>query len=97
MIKENYEPFDEEKKEEKRITKKFLKELLRSDLQLYYVTPSLNDVLYLHFKGFKRIENLKEFVNVKVIYFEGNCIQKIEGLENLELLTCLYLHQNMIE
>ena len=36
---------------EKRITKEFLKKLLRSDFKMYYSTPSLNDQLYLHYKG----------------------------------------------
>ena len=80
----------------KRITQKWLKTFLRSDLKLYYITPSLNDILYLHFKGFCRIEQLEKFVNVKVIYFEGNCLEKIENLEKLEKLKSLYLHQNLI-
>ena len=38
--------------ESKRITKDFLKKLLRSDFKLYYSTPELNDHLYLHYKGY---------------------------------------------
>ena len=80
-----------------RITPEFMKKLLRSDLNLYYMTPSLNDVLYLHFKGFSRIENLQEYVNVKVLYMEGNCIEEIHGLHKMAQLKSLYLHQNLIE
>lgn len=54
------------------ISKEFLKKLLRSDMKLYYSTPELNDVLYLHFKGFKKIENLEAFTELKVLYFESN-------------------------
>jgi dynein assembly factor 1 len=65
--------------EEKRLTKDFLKKLLRKDFKLYYTTPYLNDCLYLHYKGFDRLENLEEFTGLKVIYLEGNGLNKIEG------------------
>jgi dynein assembly factor 1 len=65
--------------DEKRITKEWLKKFLRKEFKLYYTTPSLNDCLYLHYKGFPKIENLEEFTGLKVIYLEGNGITKIEG------------------
>lgn len=34
------------------ISKAFLKKLVRSDFRTYYTTPELNDILYLHYKGF---------------------------------------------
>ena len=37
--------------DKKRITKDFLKKLLRTEFKHYYTTPSLNDILYLHYKG----------------------------------------------
>lgn len=43
---------------EKRMTKEYIQKLLRSDFQLYYCSPELNDSLYLHYKGFVEIENL---------------------------------------
>lgn len=54
--------------EPKKITKEFLKKFLRSNFKLYYSTPSLNDCLYLHYKGknkflfflFNLIKGLKE-------------------------------------
>ena len=56
----------------KGMTKEFFKKLLRSDHRLYYTTESLNDILYLHFKGFSKIENLEPFTGVKCLYMENN-------------------------
>ncbi len=73
------------------MTKPGLKKLCR-ELKLYN-TPELNDKLYLHYKGFVRIENLDEFTGLKVIYLEGNGFTKIEGLENQRELRHLYAFQ----
>jgi dynein assembly factor 1 len=81
---------------DKRITKQFLKNLLRSDIKLYYCTPNLNDTLYLHYKGFEAIENLEDFAELKVLYLDSNCIGKIENLSNKSKLRCLYLQENLI-
>jgi len=45
--------------DEGKITKEFLKKLVKSDFKQYYTTPYLNDVLYLHYKGFNQISNLE--------------------------------------
>lgn len=45
-----------------------------------YEFPELNNKLYLHFKGFKKIQNLNAFVNVKTLWLENNVITKIENL-----------------
>ena len=81
----------------KRITKQFLKKLLRSDIKMYYCTPSLNDILYLHYKGFDAIENLEEFTELKVLYIEGNAISKLENLGWCSKLRCLYIQENLIK
>ena len=62
-----------------------------------YTTPSINDKIYLHYKGFKRIEHLDEYTGLKAIWLEGNGFTQIEGLENQRLLRSLFLHENIIE
>jgi len=73
--------------DEGKITVEFLKKLVKSDFKTYYSTPYLNDVLYLHYKGFSQITNLQDYtgtlwvnLGLKVLYLEGNSIKKIEGL-----------------
>ena len=61
-----------------------------------YDSPKLNVNLYLHFQGFRKIQNLDSFTNLQVLYLENNSINKIEGLDNLVNLTCLYLQNNYI-
>ena len=79
-----------------RISDQFLKKLLSSDIRMYYNTRYLNDKLYLHYKGFRKIENLEEFTGLKVLYIEGNALEKIEGLDNCKELRCLYIQENCI-
>ena len=72
------------------ITEDFLKELCEANGQ--YSTPSLNDTLYLHYKGFEKIENLEKYENLKSIWLECNGINRISGLESLTKLRMVYLH-----
>eukprot|EP00798_Chlamydomonas_sp_ICE-L_P030621 gene30621-35632_t len=61
-----------------------------------YRTPSLNETLYLNFKGFSCIENLDEYVNLKALFLEGNALDSLDGLPELPELRCLYVQQNCL-
>jgi len=77
------------------MTKEALDKIIK-DMKLYR-TYELNDTLWLHYKGFRKIENLDPFTGLKVLWLEGNGLQKIEGLDKLTNLRTLYLHENCIE
>lgn len=88
---------DLEDEEENKMSRRYLDKILCSDYKQYYRTHELNEILYLHYKSFKKIDNLHTFINLKCLYLEGNAISKIEGLDKLVNLTSLYLHENCIE
>ena len=63
-----------------------------------YSSPGLNDKLYLHFKGWKKIEEcLGEYNGVRALWLEGNGLRTLENLGNLKELRCLYIQQNCLE
>ncbi|KAJ9461330.1 Leucine-rich repeat-containing protein ODA7 [Diplonema papillatum] len=62
-----------------------------------YLQPLLNDQLYLHCRGFIRIDPvISRYTNVKALWLQQNAIGTIENLDALSQLGCLYLHQNCI-
>ncbi|KAL3159703.1 Leucine-rich repeat-containing protein oda7 [Trebouxia sp. C0009 RCD-2024] len=62
-----------------------------------YKTPSLNDKLYLHFKGFQSIAHLEPYTGLKALFLEGNAFESLEGLPPLSELKCLYVQQNILD
>ena len=62
-----------------------------------YSTPNINDKIYLHYKGFRCIQNLDEYTNLKCIWLEGNGLSRIEGLDKQKSLRTLFLQENIIE
>lgn len=54
-----------------------------------YLTPTLNDKLYCNCKGFVSISHLEEYINVKSLFLEGNCLESLCGIPQLPQLRCL--------
>ena len=77
------------------MTEPYIKQLCKKDK--LYRTPSVNDKLYLHYKGFRVIENLENYTGLNCLYLEGNGIARISGLDNQPNMRCLFLHENLIE
>ena len=61
-----------------------------------YETPELNDKIYLHFRGFKKIDNQDKFTGCKAIWLDSNGFSRIENLDPMIDLRCLYLSKNLI-
>lgn len=81
------------------LSKQYLKELCKSERMKNndcYGTPELNDKLYLHYKGFRKIQALEEYTALKCLWLEGNGLDELGGLERQTQLRTLYLHENCI-
>ena len=61
-----------------------------------YATPELNDVLYLHFGGYARLQELEAYTGVKALYAESNGLTEVSGIAHMSELRSLYLQNNLI-
>ncbi|CAM9188253.1 unnamed protein product, partial [Scytosiphon promiscuus] len=77
------------------LTKAMLRTMCRDNGQ--YSSPALNDKLYLHYKGIRKIQNLDEYTGLRVLWLEGNGLCKLEGMRAQTQLKTLYAHENLIE
>ncbi|KAJ3360834.1 hypothetical protein GGF32_007993 [Allomyces javanicus] len=78
------------------MTLPYLVELAKE--QKGYVTPALNDHLYLHFKGFAQIsEDIAQYSGLKTLWLEGNALSELRYLDALTELKCLYIQENVFE
>ena len=59
------------------MTPKALKDICKK--HNLYSTPSLNDKLYLQYKGFSEIQNLDVYTGLRCVWLEGNGIQHIKN------------------
>jgi len=71
--------------------------ILNSDRRMYYRTEELNDKLYMHYKGWNKIQNLEGFTGLKVLYAECNAFSEITGLQTCTNLRSLFLQENCIK
>ena len=79
------------------MTNRFFWELFKKEWKKYYRTPSLNEKLYLHYKGFSYIRNMEQFTGLKCLYFEGNGCKSMLGLEHCIEMRSLFIQENMIK
>ena len=77
------------------MTPEYLRKLCRE--HKLYGLPSLNDKLYLHYKGLTKIQCLDEYTGLRALWLEGNGLGKIEGLDSLKELRTLFLHENALD
>ncbi|KAJ1482262.1 hypothetical protein T484DRAFT_1668065 [Baffinella frigidus] len=77
------------------MTGKALQEITKELKQ--YQTPSLNDKMYLHFKGWKCLAPcLREYSGTRALWLEGNGLSEIQNLDTMPELRCLYIQQNLL-
>jgi hypothetical protein len=71
------------------MTPQYLVQLCKE--QKGYVTPKLNDVLYLHYKGFSRVSDaLRAYTGLKSLWLENNALSELDHLGTKIYSTPLY-------
>jgi len=78
------------------MSKEELRKVIDSDRRMYYRTVELNDKLYIHYKGWKRLQNLDGWTGLRALYAECNAFDRITGLQNCRSLRSLFLQENCI-
>lgn len=61
-----------------------------------YAAPHLNDQIYLHCKGYMKIENLEPYTELKVLWLEQNSIADLSGLAAQQKLVSLFIQNNAL-
>ena len=77
-----------------RITLYTIKELCKKFGLLQ--TTELNDKMYFHHQGFRKIENMHYLSGLKTLWLHGNSISVIENLEPCADLRALYAYHFLL-
>eukprot|EP00448_Togula_jolla_P001478 CAMPEP_0170599674 /NCGR_PEP_ID=MMETSP0224-20130122/16928_1 /TAXON_ID=285029 /ORGANISM="Togula jolla, Strain CCCM 725" /LENGTH=569 /DNA_ID=CAMNT_0010924351 /DNA_START=68 /DNA_END=1777 /DNA_ORIENTATION=+ len=77
--------------------KQELRKIIDSDRRMYYRTEELNDKLYIHYKGWRKLQGLDTWTGLKALYAECNAFDRIEGLQHCRNLRSLFLQENCIK
>ncbi|KRX01690.1 hypothetical protein PPERSA_01560 [Pseudocohnilembus persalinus] len=87
-------PLDQDESGYTIMSKKNLKLICQKDA--LYSDPQLNEKLYLQYKGFDKIQNLDEYVNLRALWLNKNAITEIENIQHLKKLNSLFLNSNAL-
>lgn len=79
------------------MTAKELRKIIDSDKRCYYRTEELNDKLYIHYKGWRELQNLEGWTGLKTLYAECNAFSEITGLQTCTKIRSLFLQENCIK
>ena len=77
-----------------KLTEEYLEALCVQNDQ--YVTPHLNDQLFLHFKGFSKLEALEKY-NCRTLWLESNGLRILSGISHMTKLRMIFLQNNLLK